>query len=94
MHTPAPWQFVAGDGENRAEIQTDNKAICSMWRCMGEDDDANARLIAAAPELLAALKAQKCMACKVALSVPDPMPDMPCPECAPARAAIAKAEGK
>jgi hypothetical protein len=51
-HTPGPWRVET----ERAYIQitpTDNVAICELWRRGNPElEMANARLIAAAPELL------------------------------------------
>lgn len=61
-HTPGPWTF---DGDNPANqgfdvALSDGGAIATAYYCEdgeGRDEaEANARLIAAAPELLAALK--------------------------------------
>lgn len=56
-HTPAPWGLVQ-DGDVYVRLSNDN-----VIRCMDErsdvatgEDYANARLIAAAPDLLAALQ--------------------------------------
>jgi hypothetical protein len=64
-HTPGPWRIENWIYQNAREvvtIQTDKDAIataCNLWRD-GDDSTfevmANARLIAAAPEMLAALE--------------------------------------
>ena len=64
-HTPGPWRVENWIYQNAREvvtIQTDKDAIataCNLWR-NGDDSTfevmANARLIAAAPDLLAALE--------------------------------------
>ena len=64
-HTPAPWRVEIWTYQNKREelaIQNDSDAIAkisSLWR-EGDDSSAeemaNARLIAAAPDLLAHLK--------------------------------------
>lgn len=59
-HTPGPWKYdPAGYGNIRPVTET-GKNICNFTRChtSKELDEAvaNARLIAAAPELLAALR--------------------------------------
>lgn len=54
-HTPGPWkasEFMEGAG---LEIVADGRCIARAYPVLQRD--ANARLIAAAPELLAALKA-------------------------------------
>lgn len=51
-HTPGPWSV----GSHRS-IQSPAGTICETYSHMGiEEADANERLIAAAPELLAALE--------------------------------------
>jgi hypothetical protein len=65
VHTPGPW-VVEGESGNNGEaevIVSDKRTICWTACSLNEDDDftsdedrANALLIAAAPELLAALK--------------------------------------
>lgn len=58
-HTPGPWSFQPGDsvvyisGDRTPIAHTDTKAY---YQRHDEQDIANARLIAAAPDLLAALK--------------------------------------
>lgn len=57
-HTPAPWKVIKEVERlpNSKEIQTlDGKVIAEVFTDVAESA-ANARLIAAAPELLAALK--------------------------------------
>lgn len=56
-HTPGPW-WVDGPGEG-IEVHDTFGRTASVWGDGGEDSEAwaNARLIAAAPELLAGLKA-------------------------------------
>lgn len=49
-HTPGPWEILS-----TLEICSGNKDICELKGWMNEDQ-ANARLIAAAPDLLEALK--------------------------------------
>ena len=101
-HTPAPWRVSS---ESPRIIKKDYRAIGSdagflIASTMGHDNsgfyaseqeaDANARLIAAAPELLEALE----MCTKAMASV---LPDFnPCDQAAydKARAAIAKAKGE
>lgn len=53
-HTPGPW---ATDGREAAWdiLDGDNKRIASVWRNAGKPQDA--RLIAAAPDMLKALEA-------------------------------------
>jgi hypothetical protein len=62
MHTPGPWTAeppgiygYGADDDKYWSVQTDDQRICLLT---GQDDEeSDARLIAAAPELLAALKA-------------------------------------
>ena len=63
-HTPAPWRVETWEYQNARKvliIQTDQDAIaetCNLWRNSLDafsEESANARLIAAAPELLEAL---------------------------------------
>lgn len=53
-HTQGPWRSSISKN-NRLQISGDNgRQVCIVWR--DEYSEANARLIAAAPELLEALK--------------------------------------
>ena len=84
-HTPGPWGFSGGDSAPILHIYaSDDKHLFHNSRPLDEQD-ANARVMAAAPELLAALKAI--------------MPDLPnymsgSQAVALALAAIDKAEGQ
>ena len=49
-HTPGPWLFVAGN-----QIRSAAHQIARIWMMRNGEGLANARLIAAAPELLEAL---------------------------------------
>lgn len=82
-HTPGPW-IAKGDN-----VYEENEPGRIAKTCGGTDEQAaaNARLIAAAPDLLEALKLQKCFQCDE--SEPD---DEVCDACRAKRAAIAKAE--
>ena len=55
-HTPGPWCYFVGNSTGRGlvRIEAEGRHIASMPR--GEQSEADARLIAAAPELLTALK--------------------------------------
>lgn len=71
-HTPGPWQIGSRYGNTKVEIAdaSYDRAICTVWTHQDEGSTvefekrfqplpcgaANARLIAAAPDLLAALK--------------------------------------
>ena len=59
-HTPGPWaHYDDRDTTQRHEIAATGKTVARIYCTNGheEEDDANARLIAAAPELLSALEA-------------------------------------
>ena len=53
-HTPGPWRYV--DGYFDCEVWAGNKMVLSYQRHPSDEDRANARLMAAAPELLTALE--------------------------------------
>lgn len=57
-HTPGPWSPCPGLAGYRFRIETmrSNNDCEPIAECKGPDREANARLIAAAPELLAALE--------------------------------------
>ncbi len=82
-HTKGPWELSYDKGNNRDVIASSDKSpICSVRQSWvsREQYHANAKLIAAAPDLLAALKSA------VAYPITGNW-------CADAIAAIAKAEG-
>lgn len=56
-HTPGPWHVVEGKLTKSAlEVHANSRAICELWRRGNAKTElANARLIAAAPEMLEAL---------------------------------------
>jgi hypothetical protein len=63
-HTPGPWSLTLGTLFNgktyaRAVVDRDGRSVrvSAMTLSGGDECDANARLIAAAPELLEALRA-------------------------------------
>jgi hypothetical protein len=78
--TPGPWDII-----DQYIIAADESVIC-QW---GSYSDANARLIAAAPDLLAALKA---LSAGLHDGI-DMKANIKAAEVRAARAAIAKAEG-
>ena len=99
-HTPGPWEIVKDRDSTqsyvtyrigRAAISTEKGVTCSNSSALMsvEEAEANARLIAAAPDLLEAL--QDCLALMV--NGPDGCADDPIRIETVARAAIAKAEG-
>ena len=84
--TPGPWNVIDCAG---LEVEADGISICEIWQRGDEDQEqANARLIAAAPCLLAALQA-----CNEALSymseydIPITLPEQ-------VKAALKKATGE
>lgn len=84
-HTPGPWTLAGGRViETTSGEFAVNRTTGDGWRRSPRELDANARLVAAAPELLEALR--RCA---------DRLGDMDCgDELDAARAAIAKAEGR
>lgn len=83
-HTPGPWSV----GSHRS-IQSPAGTICETYSHMGiEEADANERLIAAAPELLAAMRAF------LQHSVDVPFKHLPMEVMRPMMEAVAKATGK
>ena len=95
QHTPGPWTIRT---ERRTRLVCDEhgnqiSAIRPVKRYgVAGDDAANARLIAAAPEMLAALKALH--ACHRAFSGSDAWTILDDEARAAAEATIAKAEGR
>lgn len=93
-HTPGPWDIM--EGRTLLHIETAHNApvaglaICSVSRA----GQANARLIAAAPDLLEALERLVSTHCAAADMGPNLMGADEEPEVIAARAAIAKATGK
>ena len=96
-HSPGPWECDAGiippDGPERyADIYTDGgDLIIARFNDLIPEGRANGRLIAAAPELLEALKTLADEAWRNAGCMPD---EAFHDAIAEARAAIAKAEGR
>ena len=60
MHTPGPWAASYLDSNGQLVVKGKHIEICTCWHhCVGsieEEMHANARLIAAAPDMLAALQ--------------------------------------
>lgn len=57
-HTPGPWRIVNSPRSSSLEVYAGDTAICELWRRADRAaEHATAKLIAAAPDLLAALKA-------------------------------------
>ena len=93
-HTPAPWHFkklAMHDGGHVVMFTAQNGQRTHRLDCAGEFTEADARLIAAAPDLLEIARAI------VAICDIGKYADMACMEGSPlvdaARDAIAKAEG-
>lgn len=99
-HTPAPWHLYDGDADWLHVCDADQHWLADIGISNDgdvdpEESDANAHLIAAAPELLAALKTlsdSMCMA-EEAEHLLECDDAKSCSLCI-ARAAIAKAEGR
>lgn len=83
-HTPGPWHVVKIPGESRLRVHAETYDVADICHAGGADD-ANARLIAAAPDMLAA--------CKDFLEACHKGKDLK-PAMAQARKAIEKAEGR
>ena len=81
-HTPGPWELW-GTASPSQVIAAENYFVAQT---LGRNDEANARLIAAAPDLL--------VACKELLEVWEEAPAYGHASAVKARAAIAKAEGE
>ena len=87
-HTPAPWKIHTEKG--KIGILTENN-VDHLATCYGFRKEQNARLIAAAPELLAALEDAEFLLRKAGL-IAGPMQDSFKRSATDARAAIAKAK--
>lgn len=108
-HTPGPWRLDTwkyADGRELLTVQTDVDAIAqvsNLWvpDVRAAEQESNARLIAAAPEMLAALKAglglaEEAVELRELSDDPDDreMLDLYREHVAAMRAAIHKAEGR
>lgn len=89
-HTPGPWRACTWDPMERAHVHADDpqESGCTA-RFDLPRNAADARLMAAAPELLEALEEMAAAHQRV-----DPHHEDTCSNCIRARAAIAKAEGR
>jgi len=100
-HTPGPWTVGGPVAYGRDILGADD-----IWvgNAHGPHDgkggfptdtelEVNARLIAAAPELLAALEDTMCRVCDLYIGEPERDGEEPCYMCAKARAAVTKARG-
>lgn len=54
-HTPGPWHLVS-HRPNLVKVETARVVICDAFGGLNDETMANARLIASAPDLLAALE--------------------------------------
>lgn len=92
-HTPGPWKLEVGDHSHRYSLVTDEDDRTIHYKYGSgtaydaEKDEANARLIAASPEILGALT-------EIVASFGKPIPHSESAPIQRARAAIAKATGK
>lgn len=91
-HTPGPWLARYGDRVTRADDTDGSKSIAHVygWREHPEQQEANQKLIAAAPELLDVLKRLSSFDVKHQGAVEGPYAFI----LKQARDAIAKAEGR
>lgn len=98
-HSPGPWVAIDTDGEHHAIVAPDADQDHFTVICIGPDDateNANARLIAAAPDLLAALETmlgehELLTSLRRASGLPPALTNMTIDA---AHAAIAKAKGE
>ncbi len=65
-HTPGPWSADSNFEDSCFVGQPDGVAVASMVCGDGQDMNANARLIAAAPEMLDALEDARTLLCDLA----------------------------
>ena len=87
-HTQGPWHTA---GEQGVQIRSAKDQIAKVWTMRGNEWKANARLIAAAPELLEALQEVVPLLETVLAITNDPQPGSVGHR---ARTAIAKATGE
>lgn len=86
-HTPGPWRWTAVEG-GWDGVESNDGLICKL----ALNEPENARLIAAAPELLVALKEMQVRSHQAHSH--GEFPARTCGLCTRSLAAIAKAEGK
>lgn len=55
-HTPGPWTYHTHQGHTLVQTEEPAKTVCNVYGNTTDAKEANARLIAAAPELLATLQ--------------------------------------
>jgi len=90
-HTPEPWKYVEILGA--CFVYAGQREVLSYRHSPDAENRANARLIAAAPELLAALQAEEEWRAREEDGALDPGWDYETMVVAKRRAAIAKATG-
>jgi len=100
-HTPGPWSARSEDSEGGYSIEPRDEpnsrvVICARppWSGRADESRANARLIAAAPELLEALVWLTNTTCDVGKSGEPPTMNEHIEAIEAAKAAITKAEGR
>jgi hypothetical protein len=101
-HTPGPWHYAECQ-MGTPFVDTESVGDLLAAALPLDEEKANARLIAAAPDLLAALEDMigHCQGCNGKGRCYGPVPgspgsyasNQPCQDCSDARAAIAKAKG-
>lgn len=98
-HTPGPWRV-----DNHCDVAAQDRHVATPSLYGDGSDEANARLIAAAPDLLQGLEDMigHCQGCNGRGRCYGPVPgspgsyasNQPCQDCSDARAAIKKARGE
>lgn len=92
-HTPGPWTATGHDGKQCVIIECDWGSVAKVLPIGAQDQEtANARLIAAAPDLLEALE-DAAFLMRMAAKIAGPMQDSFKRSAEDAAKAIAKAEG-
>lgn len=97
QHTPGPWMIFDDGDIGSASVRTPDTTVVRSGTVKGQtigEAMSNARLIAAAPELLAALRAISAMDAITTVGSDSQVRDYLYAAVNAARAAIAKAEGK
>lgn len=92
MITPGPWSYIAENGGYTIDSPSQpagKRDICRIARTKPWDGEDNAKLICAAPDLLAACKAA--LDALIAAGADGEIWDMPSPVCEQLRDAISKA---
>lgn len=92
-HTPGPWRYIPDFSAVTIIRNHELKAVADFGKVDLPETEANARLIAAAPELLAALEDAEFILRKAA-QVAGPMRDSFARSADDARNAIKKAKGE